>query len=64
MHSICFELQKSIPNLLSQHLLIVDVIFLDLNCPAQRRGRLIRGSAYTRVYTVHKRMINTVSKYV
>ena len=26
------------------------VDFLDNNCPAQARGRLIRGSAYTRVH--------------
>jgi len=33
--------------------LVVIEIFFDLNCTAQRRGRLIRGSAYKRVYKVY-----------
>ncbi len=32
--------------------MLKDKLIFDLNCPARRRGRLIRGSAYTRVYTV------------
>ena len=52
MHLIYFSTTKLILDWLSQHLVLVYVLFLDLICTAQWRGRLLRGSAYTRVFTV------------